>query len=573
MRRRRLDVIGLAVMSLVAGLLWYGGTPVRAQDGPKEAPGPMPPVEMQPDGKQPVAILGAPALPGCPVGQASCPGCGDQKKKDDAPKSPWANVPPVRILPPPGYFVNLPTGPGYYSLWDVLKDDYRESPPKYGYPRFFSMQNSFFDADFRYLDDPKNQDFDLFDDLHRCHLGDCWLFATGGEFRYRHMYEVNSRLTGITNNYEQVRARAWGDLWYKDIFRVYIEFMYADSYGEVLPPLVIDRDPSDLLNAFVELKLGEINGKPIYLRTGRQEMLLGSQRLISPLDWANTRRTFQGFRAYRQGEKFDVDLFYVQPVIPNFKNFDSVDNHQNFAGLWTTYRPQKGHFIDAYYLFLDNTQPAILKPETSALPFNVHNLGTRYTGNIDQRWQWDVELDLQLGSRGPQDIVAGAAAVDAGYHFKDVPWNPTFWACWEFASGTQKPGGSTFSTFNQLFPFGHYYFGFLDLVGRQNIHDLNVDMYLYPTNWITVVAQYHHFYLAAAKDALYSAGGVVERRDVTGKAGTNVGDEIDIAINFHLDKHNDFFVGYSQLFSGSFIRNTGPGLSPELFYTCYTFRW
>jgi hypothetical protein len=559
-------------MALAAGLLCYAGGPAGGQEVPKGPPAPPPPPGVSEVG--PPALELPPLVPGTGVQNpqpTGCEGKGDQKKKES--KSPWAKVPPVRILPPPGYFLILPDGPGYYSLCDQLTGNYREKPPKYGYPRAALMFNSFYDADFRYLEDPKNKDFDVFDDLHRCHIGDYWLFATGGEFRWRYMDEGSARLTGFHNDYNLFRVRAWGDLWYKDIFRVFVEVLYAETTAQDLAPLVIDRDRGDFQNLFIELKLGEIDGKPVYVRVGRQELLFGSERLISPLDWANTRRTFQGVRAYRQGEKFDVDAFWVQPVVPNANGLSSVDNNQNFAGLWTTYRPKQGHFIDLYYLFLDNTHPPILKGELSSIPYNVHTLGTRYLGNIDKRWLWDVELDVQLGERGRQDIVAGAAAVDLGYHFKDLPWNPTFWAGWEFASGTQNPASETNSTFNQLFPFGHYYFGSIDLVGRQNIHDLLAVLWLQPQYWLTLCGQYHHFELAAAKDALYSSGGVAERRDITGKAGTNVGDEIHFFANIHLTTHSDFFIGYAHLFPGPFIQNTGSPLQSDLFYTMYTFRW
>jgi hypothetical protein len=39
---------------------------------------------------------------------------------------------------------------------------------------------------------------------------------------------------------------------------------------------------------------------------GRQELLYGAQRLISPLDWANTRRTFEGGKLIWQGERVEV---------------------------------------------------------------------------------------------------------------------------------------------------------------------------------------------------------------------------------------------------------------------------
>jgi hypothetical protein len=42
------------------------------------------------------------------------------------------------------------------------------------------------------------------------------------------------------------------------------------------------------------VKVATFKEAPAYVRVGRQELLYGSQRLISTLDWANTRRTFQG---------------------------------------------------------------------------------------------------------------------------------------------------------------------------------------------------------------------------------------------------------------------------------------
>ena len=62
----------------------------------------------------------------------------------------------------------------------------------------------------------------------------------------------------------------------------------------------------------------------------------------------NPRRglRFQGFRGFHQSENFDVDLFWVQPVVPNPGRLDSVDNNQNFAGAWATYKPKKGTTAD-----------------------------------------------------------------------------------------------------------------------------------------------------------------------------------------------------------------------------------
>jgi hypothetical protein len=509
--------------------------------------------------------------------KATLPAASECEAAGKPPPDPWLKIPPVRLFPRLGNFPNPPTGPGHYSLLDLIEHNQRAKRPRFPYPPFALMPFSFFDADFRYLDDPKNTQHDLFDPLHRCHIGQDWLFNTGGEFRWRHMHEINSRLTGTTNDYDLLRTRVYGDLWYKDCFRIYGEFLDAHSFNQNLVPLPIDVNRSDILNLFMDLKLGEIKDKPVYVRVGRQELPFGSQRLISPLDWAGTRRTFQGVRAFRQGEKFDVDAFWVQPVIPSPSHLDSVDNNVNFAGLWTTYRPKAGQFIDAYYLFLDHVTPQRLLGEPRSFPSNVSTLGTRWAGDKNQ-WLWDVEGMLQFGSRGSQELFAAAGTVGGGYHFKNVPLNPTFWVYYDYASGDEHPGtGDKFTTFNQLFPFGHYYLGWLDLVGRQNIHDINAHLYIYPMKWITVWTQYHHFELASAQDALYNAAGVPLRRDATGQAGHDVGDEIDIVVNFHAGPHSDVMVGYSKLFAGEFIHKTATtaarSRSPELFFLMYNFRW
>ncbi len=55
------------------------------------------------------------------------------------------------------------------------------------------MFRGFFNADnFGYLDDPNNTEHDFFDPLKRIHLGDNWLFTSGGEFRTRYMNEHDS---------------------------------------------------------------------------------------------------------------------------------------------------------------------------------------------------------------------------------------------------------------------------------------------------------------------------------------------------------------------------------------------
>ena len=73
-------------------------------------------------------------------------------------------------------------------------------------------------------------------------------------------------------------------------------------------------DCYDFLNLFVDVKVAEVDGQPVYVRAGRQEILLGSQRLVTSLEWANTRRTFDGAKIFYRSKDWDVDGFWTQPV-------------------------------------------------------------------------------------------------------------------------------------------------------------------------------------------------------------------------------------------------------------------
>jgi hypothetical protein len=487
----------------------------------------------------------------------------------------WSHVPPLRRPDRVGYFVIAPDKPGYYSLLFLLLDEPSPTLPRLPYPPVSGDGYSFYDADYRYLENPRFGEVDLFALLKRIHPTDAWLLSFGGEARLRFMDENGGyqRITGQVNTDFWYRSRVYADVWYRDWLRAYVEMSDARVFDTKFP-LSTDLDRADFLNLFADAKLFSLAQQPAYARIGRQELYFGSQRLVSPSDWSNVRRTFQGVRAFWLGRKWTVDAFWVQPVLIRPTQADPPDHNQNFTGLWTRYRPYKGQAIEAYYLDLDNHNPGVAIGRGGiAGSYNVSTLGARYSGDF-RHFLWDFEGMYQLGAWSNQIISAGAVTTGLGYQFANVPMNPQFWIYHDFASGSQNPNGTIHGTFNQLFAWGHLYFGYLDLVGRQNIDDISVQFGFWPTKWILTTFQNHVFHLVSARDALYNASGVPIRSSPMGTAGTYVGDEIDITTNIHLDLHNDIFLGYSKLFAGAFIHRTaGPQTGPSLFYVTYSLKW
>lgn len=487
--------------------------------------------------------------------------------------SPWADTPVIQPLPRLGMFIVPPTGPGYYSFADFLHQELRDNAPSLPFPPYAIAPPSGFDADYRYLDNPEYDRVDPFGHLKRMHPTPDTMLTIGGELRARYVNEIDSRLGRIDNEYMLYRNRVWADFWYTDSLRIYGEMINAFIDGNELRPLPIDENQAAFLNLFAEVRIYDLGGAPVYLRVGRQEMLFGSQRLISTRDWTNTRLSYEGVRAYSRSDSFDIDAFAVHPVTVYPTTRDRADNDTLFYGIWTTFRPMTGTTFDLYYLGLKNDSLVADRYVRRVRgEQEINTFGARWAGNYTSLL-YDFEGMCQRGTNAQRDLNACAFSTGLGWEFADHSWRPQVWVTYDYASGTSDPLSGRDHTFNQLYGFGHYYFGFLDLVGRQNIEDLSFQAVAFPDRWITLLAQCHHFQLAESRDFLYNAAGLPTRRSALGTAGRDVGNEIDLWANFHLTPHQDILVGYSKLFAGDFIKNTGPNASPELFYAMYNLRW
>jgi Alginate export len=478
----------------------------------------------------------------------------------------WAKVPPLGPRSRSGLFVFRPSGPGYYQLLDLLKREQRlDSPPEpFGLTSVNGVPS--FEYDFRFLDKSENTYHPWSSVYKRVHVGEDFLFSTGGELRYRFNNYSEYQLSERNETHDLTRLRLYGDLWYRDDIRLFVEMLDARIFHNTLPPATNDRTGTDLLNVFAEVKMADIAGAPVQIRAGRQEITLGSQRLIASPDFANTLRTFDGVRSYWHSPMWDVDAFWVRPVVPNANRLDSSDNQRAFSGVYAIHRPTPHAQLEVYLLNLNDTRTATLG--------DIVTFGGRFAGDVEKRLLFDFEAAAQTGTTAGKTISANMATAGLGWHFARLPWNVSFWTLYDYASGNSDPTNKDVTrTFNQLFGGNHAYFGYIDLVGRQNIRDLCFQFEMNPQPWIQFRTQYHLFNLVSSRDALYNLAGTPLRRDPTGRAGDEVGSELDFLLNFHLTPHQDVVLGYSRLFAGRFLRATGTTNDPQYFYAQYSFRF
>ena len=412
---------------------------------------------------------------------------------------------------------------------------------------------------------------DWFDDLKYMPLneaGDLWL-SMGGQVRFRWEAFNNFAFGTPTQTddgfYFMQRYFLWTDLHVGPNLRFFVEGKSAFTVDRDLPGgrRTLDHDEMDLQNAFGELTIrpGDDESFRLILRGGRQELLYGKQRLISPLDWSNTRRTWDGGLIRAEGEGWSVDAFWTMFAPVKKFDFNDTDDDNDLWGIYGTFNNVADTSVNLDAYFLGQNQ----KMATGDV--DRYTIGGRAFGLLaDTGINYDVEGAYQFGDLGALDIDAFFIASELSYTFAENDLQPWIAFGFDYASGDTSPTDTDSGTFNQLFPLGHAFLGFIDIVGRQNNVDLRLSGRVKPTDKLWVKADWHTFWRADDSDALYNAGGGVVR---AGGAGTDtfVGMELDLTAGYTFTHHIKALFGYSHFFTGDFIEDTGSDNDIDFLYT------
>jgi len=424
----------------------------------------------------------------------------------------------------------------------------------------------FYDNDFKYLNDPNYCGHCFGDCWKLMPVDDCGRYGTldvGGQLRLRYHHEVGMgqdvagpgtlRFEDTVHDFLLSRFRLYGNWRPSDSMRVYVEGIFAEATDDDDTYLArpIDENCGDFLNAFIDYKLSD----GLTARVGRQELIYGAERLISPLDWANTRRTFEGAKLMSSHGDWKLDAFFTHFVPVKPYELDEADYKQPFYGAYATYSGWEKKTLDLYYIGYDNRRAdaAIVSD------FSLNTIGSRWFVDCGE-WLYEAEGGYQFGRQSglAQDHEAGFATAGIGRKNLNHCWKPTVWFYLDYASGN-FPGGD-FNRFNQLFPLAHKYFGFIDAVQRSNILAPNVLVTMKPSSKWDLTMWYWHFQADSAADIVPSIGGTPNQSTDE----THFGDEIDLTAKRTLSPRSNILFGYSHFWRGDKI------LAPQdadFFYT------
>ena len=388
-----------------------------------------------------------------------------------------------------------------------------------------------------------------------------WL-SLGGQLRGRSETVDDFLLVDAPTNedtFELLRVLLHADLHVTSHLRLFVEGKHSVAFDRALPggrrPL--DHDELELQNGFLEVALGSAGPVGVTARAGRQELMLGSQRLVSPLDWANTRRTFEGFRAMARVRSVTMDAFLTRPVLVDTLDFNERDDATAFWGVaLRPTAPAAALAWELYGLGLAYDGPAPLWGYTGE--HDRFTLGARLTGALGSPLtRFDLEGGWQTGSLGASDVAAWFMASDLTRSFPTAALKPTATIGFDYASGDETRADSVVGTFHQLYPLGHAYAGFMDVLGRQNLIEARGVLTAAPTALWSARASVHRFLRASLGDGAYNVGGGVLRPALGDERA--IGTELDLTTAYQMNRYTRFEIGYGHFWPGAFLTGSAAG--------------
>lgn len=355
-----------------------------------------------------------------------------------------------------------------------------------------------------------------------------------------------------------------------------------------------DSDAIDLHQAY--LQLGDAAKFPLRLKVGRQELIYGDERLVGASDWSNVGRVFDAAKLRFENSDVWVDAFSGHVVMVDDHSFNNANEDDFLSGVYASTRTWVPKQETQVYFLARNVgenSPATIGPGlppllTGASPRDIYTVGARVKSLAGQFDGWDYEAEVagQFG-RFKSSVTAPslrqeafAAHAAGGYTFEHAWGTPRMGLEYNFASGDKDPTDKRHGTFDNLFPTNHKFYGYMDFVSWQNIHNARFAAAIKPAKKLTLTLDYHAFWLATTHDSFYQVNGAPRTTGGYGinpNAGNFVGTELDLIASYTIKPYATAQAGFGHFFVGDYLKNSlkpvGGATDANWFYAQLTFNF
>jgi hypothetical protein len=390
---------------------------------------------------------------------------------------------------------------------------------------------------------------------------DGWFLTLSGEIRYRpegfRIPPTDTRPSTV-DNYLLQRYLFGSDFHFGSHSRVFVEVQSGIINGSIRSPRPTDQNRVDLHQAFYGWHVVRRNGHRFAIDVGRQELAVGSSRLISASPGLNVKRSFDGFDVSYRASAWTVGGAFARLVAVDAGIFDDRSTvHQPFWGVAASRsspRFQRGE-LGVYYLGID--RPLSVYGQGVG-PERRHTLGLKWTG-AGTRLDLNYDALFQWGRFSGAPIHAWAFATESGYRVTLTGWKPRISVRADFATGDRDAADPELNSFNPLFP-GNSYSGAVGLLGPTNLTDMTPAVTMTPARNLVVGFEMPSYWRTSTADGVYATDQRLLVRPGAGE-GRYVGTNPGILVIWQATGHLQAQGAITRFLAGGFLRDTLAGFA------------
>ncbi|HEY8152740.1 MAG TPA: nitrite reductase large subunit NirB [Myxococcota bacterium] len=392
-------------------------------------------------------------------------------------------------------------------------------------------------------------------------------FIVAGEFQDVRLNSMNANGTGALANYRN--ANKGGD----------------SAHGD------------DLRSLYVEGRLPDWG----FLRVGRQDVKLGQEvlypepnwrylkmarlgeRLVGTVGWSHVERAYDGFAGAIERGGVQLYGFGARPTTGVFEAEDAYSDFSDITVGGATLTVKRGTLLEASEIGVfglgyhddRSISGGGLPGDVEIGTFGAHWLGVYPLGpgNADVLL-WGAG---QFGEYNGLDHAAGAGIVEVGYQLPNLFAKPWLRLGVNVASGDGDSGDGDHTTFFNMLPTNHLYYGFADQLSFQNLTNPFVQLRLAPHPMLAINFFVHWFELTNSNDMRYAGTGAYDKSSFGFPAFPSggrhhVGVEYDVVATFTPHRTTTIEVGFSHLDGGAMF-SAAPSRDVQFIYTSLELRY
>lgn len=378
--------------------------------------------------------------------------------------------------------------------------------------------------------------------------------SLGGEYRPRWEYTENKNWSAkdiADESYYSQRIMFHSDLH----LGKHIRFFWQLTHGLVSldEPVYVQSDELDLHQGFVEFNL-PIKETNLKLRVGRQELLLGSGRLVDVREGPNSRRSFDMIRLMVENKKLISNVFYGSEVKVPTGFFDN--NSSDAPYTWgLSFMANTNKILGYTALYYAGFDAKLVKYNAGINPETRHTIGLRRFGNFGKRFSYNTEINYQFGAFGDKNISAFSIEGDWHYKLSGTKFRPDFGIKLDYISGDNDANDGKLGTFNPYFN-NPAYFGLIVQMAAMNMFDIHPSVKLNVTEKLSATAEADIYWRAQVNDGLYNGGKFLTRASNNNKSRF-IGRQSGLIINYQMSRNIKISNATYLFVAGDFIKETG----------------